>query len=318
MSDYIEVEIENKSYLKLLNLEDHRKKIIKLTTIEDNQSSVIIKIFLNKSGEKFFIKEFNVRNLQPKKSGLSRFKLSCQYKRKWLNLELMVDGKKFENFDLNLSKFFRNNKVLLYIFAGILILLVLIFGGRCLLTKPGPDITQDSSRETISKPVTEETETKIPKELPLVEKTENNLQDSTRTTVLETVKEEVQSAVEAEKSAADTQIITTFSYTAYFGPNDTVIMDEAVIILEKLAETLIKHPEVQVIIEGHCALTGTEPGREILSQERAYNILSYLKKKGWTPEIDPIIRWFGGTQPVTLNEEEIYRNRRVEITIVSP
>ena len=81
---------------------------------------------------------------------------------------------------------------------------------------------------------------------------------------------------------------------------------------------LINNAEAVVEITGHCAMSGTEAGREELSRERAYNTVTYLKKEGWRPETKPVMRWFGGTQPVTSNEEEIYRNRRVEISVRIP
>ena len=49
MSKLIEVEIENKSYIKILDLDNPKTNILKLTTFEDNQSAVIIKVFLNNS-----------------------------------------------------------------------------------------------------------------------------------------------------------------------------------------------------------------------------------------------------------------------------
>jgi len=65
-------------------------------------------------------------------------------------------------------------------------------------------------------------------------------------------------------------------------------------------------------------MTGTEEGRERLSKARAYNVLDYLKKEGWIPNTEPVVKWYGGSRPVTFDQNEIYKNRRVEITIDIP
>ena len=106
-------------------------------------------------------------------------------------------------------------------------------------------------------------------------------------------------------------------YTAYFTPNNTTIKKDAGSVLKDLARELKNIQNITLEISGYCAMTGTEEGRERLSKERAYNVLDYLKKEGWVPETEPVVKWYGGTRPVTLIEEEIYRNRRVEISIVS-
>ena len=107
------------------------------------------------------------------------------------------------------------------------------------------------------------------------------------------------------------------AYTAYFSPNNTQIQDDTAVILKNIAKELINNPKAIVEIAGYCAMTGTEEGREELSKERAYNVSSYLKSQGWIPETAPVIKWYGGLNPVTYEENEIYRNRRVEIRIVS-
>ena len=46
MGNLIEVEIENRSYIKLQDLDQSSEGILKLTTLIDNQPGVIIKVFL--------------------------------------------------------------------------------------------------------------------------------------------------------------------------------------------------------------------------------------------------------------------------------
>jgi outer membrane protein OmpA-like peptidoglycan-associated protein len=117
--------------------------------------------------------------------------------------------------------------------------------------------------------------------------------------------------VAADKAASIEKIV-------YFSPNNTAINQDASLLLKELVVELKNNADAVVEISGHCAMSGTEEGREELSRERAYNIVAYLKQEGWTPEIEPVVRWYGGTRPVTSDPTQIHRNRRVEITVNIP
>ncbi len=112
--------------------------------------------------------------------------------------------------------------------------------------------------------------------------------------------------------------VVSMEQVIYFSPNNTTINKDAALLLKELVVKLKKSTNALVEISGHCAMSGTENGREELSRERAYNIVAYLKQEGWDPGTEPVVRWYGGTQPVTSEEEEIYRNRRVEISVIIP
>ncbi len=302
MSKLIEVEIENKSYIKLLDLEQQSTNKLKLTTLKDNQTAVIIKVFLNKSDTRIPIKEFTIRNLNPKISGLPRFELFSSYNNKVLNLELKVDGRKGENAEIKLAKYFRNKFLPLYILLGLLAIFLLFSGGKWLIRSfaentnniQTPAITEQqpsNEKEIVEKNISTPEITKIEPEPTLSKKTE---------TAKEPIAEPVNSI-----------------FIAYFTPNNTGIQEEAAQKLKNIAKDLQEMPKAIVEISGYCANTGTEEGRERLSKERAYNVLAYIKNEGWVPETEPIVRWYGGLRPVTSKEEEIYKNRRVEISIVS-
>ena len=330
MSNLIEVEIENKSYIKLLDLENQQKNTLKLTTLEDNQSAVIIKIFLNKSDTRIPIKEFNIRNLKHKASGIPRFELDSSYNNKILNLELKVDGRKVENTEIKLASYLRNKLLPLFIILSLLAVFLLFAGGKWLFS----EIIFNESTSPVSINKAEDVKTNTAYEKPIqsttnteTEKTtEEPIQSDTKTeTELVTekaapvpVKNQENSSETKETPIEVVKEVKTSLYTAYFTPNNTTIQKDATNILKDLARELITIPNVLVKISGYCAMTGTEEGRERLSKERAYNVLNYLKKEGWKPEIEPVIKWYGGERPVTLNENEIYKNRRVEINVIIP
>jgi len=288
MDNLIEVEIENRSYIELLNLNKINHKIINLTTLVNNQTAVKIKIFLNRSGNRTLLKEFYIRKLKPKVSGLPRFELNSSYNGKFLSLDLMVDGKKTDHSEINLRPYLRNKFLPLFIILGIISLLLLLWGGKWIL-----NANLFRSDNHIQANITE------PKKLNIPISVRKN--DPVKTDQI-TQKEQSQNT----------------GFTTFFLPNDTSIQKDASQILDKVMVVLQTNPNSIVEISGHCAMTGTEEGRERLSKERAYNVLDYLKKEGWIPNTKPVVKWYGGTKPVTLNQKEIYRNRRVEITIDIP
>lgn len=334
MGNLIEVEIENKSYIQLQDLEQSSKGILNLTTLVDNQPGVIIKVFLNKGGNRIPLKEFEVRHISPKASGLPRFELGSSYIKKRLYLELKVDGRKTDSAEIRLAPYLRNKYLPFFIIIGTIAALLLIMGGKWLVTNvitTTSDVVKSTPESTgYTQKITPSETDRTSVETPPVEKTmpeqsdekqtneEIDLPASTTVPIEKTEKPTPLSTAEApaETQTAGKAIVP--EHTVYFSPNNTSIQKDAVMILKKLAVELINNADAVVEISGHCAMSGTKAGREELSRERAYNIVTYLKQEGWTPEIEPVVRWFGGTQPVTTESEEIYRNRRVEITVNIP
>jgi len=309
MSRLLEVEIENKSYIKLLDLEQQHSNKIKLTTLEDNQTAVIIKIFFNKSGEHILIKEFNIRNLKPKVSGIPRFELEGSYSNKILNLVLKVDGKIYETSEIKMGSYFRNKLLPLYIIFALILVILLFTGGRWLLSSF--IFTKAPDHKRIIRVENTVSETKKQTEIAFEKTNQYDIK-------IETDSVNAEDISKADNTSTNAARETEASlYTAYFTPNNTKIQVDAGKILKDLAAELKNIENITVEISGYCAMTGTEEGRERLSKERAYNVLNYLKNEGWVPETEPVIKWYGGLRPVTSIEEEIFKNRRVEISIVS-
>lgn len=351
MGNLIEVEIENRSYIKLQELGQSSEGILKLTTLIDNQPGVIIKVFLNKDGERILIKNLEVRHLSPKASGLPRFELISSYEKKKLYLTLKVDGKKVDASEIKLAGYLRNKYPVLYTIIGIIAVLLLIFGARWLIgtisqpitnyetkpepleyaTKPASAETEEDSRAAepaeespittkSSIPEQEKTDTTVESESPeatLPGQSDSNQTDTSNKSSDITITQTEEKTQPAPPSVS-TETASSIAQIIYFSPNNTTINRNAVLLLKELAVELKKNTNALVEISGHCAMSGTEEGREELSRERAYNVVAYLKQEGWEPVTEPVVRWYGGTQPVTSEEEEMYRNRRVEIRIVLP
>ncbi|MEK7275323.1 MAG: OmpA family protein, partial [Candidatus Desantisbacteria bacterium] len=89
--------------------------------------------------------------------------------------------------------------------------------------------------------------------------------------------------------------------------------------LDKMVVSLKENPLMQGIIEGHTDNIGSDEYNLDLSKRRAESVKDYLVQKG-IPETRLTIIGYGKSKPIVSNETEDsrYKNRRVEILIISP
>ncbi|MBA7685421.1 Peptidoglycan-associated lipoprotein [subsurface metagenome] len=104
------------------------------------------------------------------------------------------------------------------------------------------------------------------------------------------------------------------SAAVYFSADSNYLSPATRESLEQILPEILAKPSRPVRIEGHCALYGSEAGRAMLSLQRAKNVAGFLRKKGWQPQIEPTIVGLGAREPITLDKEKQYLNRRVEIS----
>ncbi|MBN2225114.1 MAG: OmpA family protein [Deltaproteobacteria bacterium] len=113
--------------------------------------------------------------------------------------------------------------------------------------------------------------------------------------------------------------------TAYF-PNDTLfatgsaeLMPGAYAELQRVAGVINSDPSVSVIVEGHTDSDGTREYNQVLSERRANAVRTALISYG----VDPrriTAYGYGEDRPLVPNDTGYnkQRNRRVEITLISP
>lgn len=95
------------------------------------------------------------------------------------------------------------------------------------------------------------------------------------------------------------------------------IKPEWAVVLDEGASTLMKRPNIKVIIEGHCDGIGTIPYNQKLSERRAHAVQQYFIKKGVKADRMKTIG-YGKTKPKADNATDEGRaiNRRVELKVV--
>ncbi len=93
---------------------------------------------------------------------------------------------------------------------------------------------------------------------------------------------------------------------------------EGMEILTLNAESLTRHPDAVIRIEGHCDERGTEEYNMALGERRAQTVKSYLAEYGVKPENINIIS-YGEMAPVDYgkNESAWKKNRRAEFVVRS-
>jgi len=99
-----------------------------------------------------------------------------------------------------------------------------------------------------------------------------------------------------------------------FETNKATLLEGAANILDRVAESLIAHPEVNVEVGGHCDADGSASYNLKLSQRRANAVRDYLIKMG-VPAAQLTAKGYGETQPIADNvtPEGKEKKRRVEL-----
>ncbi|WP_366522393.1 OmpA family protein [Flagellatimonas centrodinii] len=98
--------------------------------------------------------------------------------------------------------------------------------------------------------------------------------------------------------------------------DSAILTEEAKRILDRVSETLVAYPEINVELEGHTDNIGTAAYNLGLSERRAISVKEYLAGRGIAPtRMVPV--GYGLTQPIADNSTEDGRedNRRVELTV---
>jgi len=90
-------------------------------------------------------------------------------------------------------------------------------------------------------------------------------------------------------------------------------------ILDKDVTMLKNDSNLNVVMEGHCDIRGSDEYNKKLSERRAKTVFNYFASKGIDKKRMSTIG-YGRSKPLVPNtsEENMYKNRRVEVKIVEP
>lgn len=102
-----------------------------------------------------------------------------------------------------------------------------------------------------------------------------------------------------------------------FDFNKAVIKPEGKTILDKDIALLKKDDKLNISVEGHCDIVGSDEYNQILSEKRAKVVYDYFLSQGIDAKRMATVG-FGRKKPVAPNDTEANRakNRRVEVNII--
>jgi OOP family OmpA-OmpF porin len=106
----------------------------------------------------------------------------------------------------------------------------------------------------------------------------------------------------------------------YFETGSSNLLPESEASLKELGEALEKYPDLKVEIGGHTDTRGSAAYNQKLSQTRAESVRAYLLEHYRLDADHLTAKGYGESQPETRerNQEELFRNRRVELTVLNP
>ena len=104
----------------------------------------------------------------------------------------------------------------------------------------------------------------------------------------------------------------------HFEFDKATLTPEARAILKKIGAWLLKHPNVVILIEGHCDERGSNEYNLALGERRAASAKAYLVSMGVSPDRIKTIS-YGEERPLDPrhNEEAWAKNRRDEFKVIS-
>jgi outer membrane protein OmpA-like peptidoglycan-associated protein len=108
----------------------------------------------------------------------------------------------------------------------------------------------------------------------------------------------------------------TFDAGILFDTNAATLRQASMTEIDKMATTLQKYPDTNILVEGHTDASGSDAINQPLSERRAQAVATYTTSKG----VDASriqTKGYGSSQPIADNTTEAGKqaNRRVEIAI---
>lgn len=103
----------------------------------------------------------------------------------------------------------------------------------------------------------------------------------------------------------------------HFDFDKAIVKPEGKVVLDKDVELLTKDKTLDISVEGHCDIVGSDAYNQQLSERRAKAVYDYFLSKGIEAKRMKTVG-FGRSRPLVPNDSEKNRakNRRVEVHII--
>lgn len=325
MEHKIFVRIKSGEYVEALDLSRGRRAVLHLKTIEDYQTAAEIPLFLVRGGERTPLAVLSVEGLTPLSSEECRLDLETRLHRgRRAEFRVVQNGRLIRAENLRLPTPGGGRRILaaaaiLVGAAGLVLLSALLIRGGSADSSSGP-AGAPAPRAAASDPGAERT----PSQASSTPASPPAAADSAAASAApadSSAPAALQAAaapVGADPLAAAREAFRALgeeTVTIYFSADSAEILRGQLDKLETAAALLVRYPDLEITISGHCATAGTEKGRMALSRDRARAVYAALAAAGWKPKTAPVVEGFGDERPATRAENEQALNRRVEIRL---
>ena len=284
MDEYIAVQIENDTLVRLMQKKDGATGVLELTTKEHTQERARLKIYQTINQQAEILTEVLVEDLPRQKDGKPGIRIRGEIFGTSLLITVVLNDILYYQREIPLETHKRPTLLPIFLaIVGAIALLVIVF----LFTIENR--SGDTQENPISAPVA----------------------------APESVKQETPPTAEEVIPPPQPVILPFTGLVLYFEPNRSFLTEETKAALLELVAVHNAEELPKLTITGHCALAGTERGRMDLSRDRARGVYQFLLAEGWLPNQAPQIEWKGGLEPVSLLSDMQHVNRRVEISLAS-
>lgn len=328
MQHKICVRIKSGEYIEALDLSRARRAVLHLTTIEDYQTAAEIPLYLVSGSERKPLATLNAERLSPLSSEECRLDLETRLLgRRRAEFRVVQNGRLIlgETCRLPMPGGGRRILAAAVILAGaaaLVLLVLLVIRGCASGGEPGGIGAR--SEKPAAAPLEPPVRTPSAPATPVpAEGSASAAQGAApeAAAISAAPPTAPPSAPAASPSPADPLAAAREAFlalgeetlTIYFSADSADLLGDQRGKLGKVGALLIRYPELDVRISGHCATAGTEKGRLALSQDRARAVYAALTAAGWKPASTPEVKGFGDERPATRAEDEQALNRRVEI-----
>lgn len=346
------VEVDNARYVPLLSLASRTNGRLPLTTIAPRQRRAIVKISVLKNGRPTVVDKMQVTDIALGMHEHPQIDLEGHHDgRGHVALTLYLDGKRYSGKTVDVSRFLPRRSRSAWLVAVVAAVLLASVGGLTYLLIQGdfgavrqPTDAQRSAESTAKAPQRSADDAGRG----AGEETGEVLRGDTRPSGAAGADAADAAAggvsgpgadtedgggMEREQATADAQprrpsfagpvddVIPPSAsdpVVVYFLPNSSAILPEVRSRLSRLFGVLRRYPDHRLVIEGHCAIAGSEAGRAEISENRARNVRDVLAELGWEFDDGSRVVGLGATDPETTDESLQYLNRRVEIWALPP
>lgn len=314
MDRQLYVRIENKSLVPFFNLDKDRKRSLSLTTLKDGQRTAVVTIYRkDRNGREIALKQYTVSPLPLGKAGEPKIFLeSRKIGPRSVEIQLHLNRRRIASDSFKLPG---KGGIWWWLLGALLALLLGLLAFILLRPAPLPEGSAAPAPQTTSAAESQPEATPEPEPPPKPEPESESdtpapaeTTEEASTTKIERLEE---SPPETEESGSP-ELVEPLRRTVYFEPDNALLTEEARSVLASLVVDLEEYSDLRIRVRGHCAVRGTEEGRQELSEQRAENTADYLRTRGLRVENS---RGLGAEEPITLAEDDQYLNRRVEIIV---